>query len=156
MIKYDVLVLGLGNILMSDDGLGIRVVEKLKEKKWPSGALILEAGTALISCLAEISHSRHAIAVDAVRAGGISGTIYRLTDEELIRSAYGEQDGHGFSLPAAIELARSLTGFPDSLVIYGVEPQDVKPGLLISPPVERALPVVTGAITEEIFKLTIK
>jgi hydrogenase maturation protease len=134
-----VLVLGLGNPLMSDDGLGIHVVKGLKQKKWPPGIVILEVGTSVMNYLEEISQTLSLIAVDAVRAGGKPGSIYRLTLDELA-DAPGQFESHSFSLLQTIQLARLINGMPTDIVIYGMEPGQLGPGTQLSTAVQRTLP----------------
>ena len=144
---------GLGNPLMSDDGLGIQVVQALQLKKWPPEVLILEAGTAALSYLGEISQSRRVIAVDAVSSGGLPGSIYRLTPAQILRLPGGWRESHGFTLPETIELARIMTGLPQNMVIFGLEPQNLGPGLGLSPEVQEALPRFIDHIAREIRQL---
>ncbi|MCL6560165.1 MAG: hydrogenase maturation protease [Firmicutes bacterium] len=146
-LKYEILVLGLGNTLMSDDGLAAHVVKGLKQKRWPSEILILEIGTSAIFYLEEIGRSRRIIAVDAVRAGGPPGSVYRLTGDDVVLD--GRRDSHGFSLLDVIGLAREMTGFPLDLTIYGVEPLDLSLGNHLSAPVKKALPEVINEIAKK-------
>ncbi|MGQ9826169.1 MAG: hydrogenase maturation protease [Desulfotomaculales bacterium] len=148
--EYRVLVLGLGNLYRADDGLGVRVVRELGGRKWPPGAFLLEAGTAVLDCLEEISRSRFVVAVDAVRGGGRPGTVYRFTVEEL---GFPEQtwcDAHSFFLPGVVALARKMTGLPQSVVIYGVEPADLSLGDRLSAPVRKVFSRVVQLVSREI------
>jgi hydrogenase maturation protease len=153
-LKYNVLVLGLGNLLMSDDGLGIHAAEGLRQKEWPPGVLIQEVGTSVLNYLEEIGSSSHVIAIDAVRAGGVPGSVYRITGQDMPGPPGGLRDAHGVSLSGAIDLARGITGLPASLVIFGVEPRNLGFGNQISPAVKKALLRVIKMITEEILKIT--
>jgi len=152
-IKYNVLVIGLGNLIMSDDGLGIHVAEDLRQKEWPPGVSILEVGTSVLNYLEEIGRSRHLIAIDAVRAGGVPGSVYRITGHDVPKQLGGLRDAHGVSLAGVIDLARGITGFPDSIVVYGVEPRNLGFGNQLSPAVKKVLPVVIKKITSEIVKI---
>lgn len=152
-VNCKVLILGLGNLLMSDDGIGLRVTEGLKQKKWPPGVVILEVGTSVIQYLKEISRTRKLIAVDAVRAGGKPGSIYRLTLDELA-DAPGQFESHSFSLLQVIQLARYITGMPADIVIYGMEPGQLGPGTQISPVVQSALPKLIDQVTRDIERIS--
>lgn len=152
-IDYQVLILGLGNLLMSDDSLGLHVTETLKQKKWPPGIVILEVGTSVIQYLKEISRTRNLIAIDAVRAGGKPGSIYRLTIDELA-DAPGQFESHSFSLLQVIQLARHITGMPAGTVIYGMEPGQLGPGTQISPVAQSALPKLIDQVTREIERIS--
>lgn len=152
-IEYEVLVLGLGSVLMSDDGLGVRVVEELVRKEWPPGVSLLEVGTSVMYYLEEISRSRHIVVVDAVRGGGEPGSVYRLQAEDVAHLPDDRRNSHGISLLDVIELARGLTGFPADIVIYGVEPMDLGPGNKLSSAVHKVLPALINKLSEEIQKL---
>lgn len=152
-IKYAILILGMGNPLMSDDGLGVSVAEALKQKQWPPEVLVLEIGTSAMYYLEEISRSRHLIAVDAVRAGGKPGSIYRLTAENILCSPDSCRDVHNLSLPGVIGLARETKGFPANFIVYGVEPLNLSFGCQFSPEVKKALPKVIKEVEKEISKL---
>lgn len=152
-IKHEVLILGMGNLFMSDDGAGIHVVERLQQKEWPSDILIMEVGTSAVCYLEEISTSRQIIAIDAVRTGAKPGTIYRLTLEDITLFSDGWRDSHGFSFPHLIELARRITGFPTNVTIYGVEPLRLNFGNRLSGEVKNSLPRLTNEISKEIDEL---
>jgi len=149
-LEYEVLVLGLGNLLMSDDGLGVLAIEELKKKEWSDNILFLEAGTGIINCLSVISVSQKLIVVDAVRGGGKPGSVYRFTEEKLLGQRL--TDSHGFSLPEALWWARKVKGLPREILIYGVEPEVITLGTELSPLVAKALPQVISRVIKEIKK----
>lgn len=151
--KCEVLVIGLGNVLMSDDGFGVYVVDELKKKDWPPEVSILEVGTSVVCYLEEISQSRSVIAVDAVRAGGKSGSVYRLVCGDIMNLPDDRRDAHGFLLPDVIKLARGTTGFPVNLIIFGMEPLDLGFGNQLSPVARKSLPEVIDAVAKEIENL---
>lgn len=152
-LKYPILILGIGNLLMLDDGVGVYLAQKLQNQTWPLGVTVLEAGTALFNYLEEISQAQTVLLIDAVRAGGIPGNIYRLNLTDLVSSSDGCRDAHGFSLYHLIQLARKLTGYPKQVLIYGVEPKELGPGLGLSSEVGEILPKVLQAIAREIEKI---
>ncbi len=79
-----ILVLGIGNILLSDEGAGIRVIEKLQERyEFPENVSVLDGGTLGLSLLGVISEVDHLIVVDAVRNGGKPGSLYRMEGNDL-------------------------------------------------------------------------
>ena len=145
-----ILVLGLGNPLMGDDGVGCYVISELQGEDWPDGVVVLDAGTSAITCLDEICRSTFLIAIDAVQAGGQPGSVYRLTVDEGSAGAPGPGDAHGIPLTTVVALARTLTGLPLEVVIIGIEPEHVGPGLDLSDPVRQAVAVATKRIREEV------
>lgn len=138
---------------MADDGLGVYASEELKKKEWPPGIAILEVGTSVVCYLEDISLSRNVIAMDAVRAGGKPGTIYRLTPGEMLNPPDCWRDSHGLPLPGVIALARELKGFPASFIVYGMEPLDLSYGFRLSTSVKKSLPLMISKVGEEIKRL---
>lgn len=149
-LKYEVLVIGLGNVLMGDDGLGVYVAAGLQEKKWPPGVLILDVGTSTFNYLEEISQSRILIAVDAIQAGGKPGCIYRFGCSDNVNRPDNWRDAHGFSLLDTVELARRINGYPVNFIIYGVEPLDINFSNSLSQAVKKSLVKVIDKVSEEI------
>ncbi|HBV99133.1 MAG TPA: hypothetical protein DEF36_19095 [Desulfotomaculum sp.] len=149
--NYKILVLGLGNLLMGDDGIGVLAVEELKKSEWPPGVHILEVGTSVFYYLAEICRAQHLIAVDALSAGGAPGSIYRLDWEDIFCGP--EKGAHAISLPGLIKMARAMTGLPGSAAIIGVEPGNLGLGEPLSFAVREALPVILRRVTKEVEKI---
>lgn len=149
--EYQVLVLGAGNILRSDDGIGSMAISLLRNtKKWPNSVCILEVGTAMINYLHEISCSRCVIIIDAIRAGGRPGSIYRFDKWENISSIHEHVDSHGLLPTEIIEWSRDLTGLPLELIIVGIEPANLDFGSQISDPVMLAVPALVFEVILEI------
>lgn len=151
--KYQILVLGMGNVLMGDDGVGVYLARELQNKQWPLGVTVLEVGTALFNYLDEISQSQTVLLIDAVRASGVTGSVYRLTLDDLVSSADGYWDGHEFSINHLIQLTKKITGYPKQVLIYGLEPKELGPGLGLSLEVEEVLPRAMQAISREVEKI---
>ncbi len=133
--KRPVVVLGLGNPLMADEGIGVRVVERLAEwaAEYPAVEFI-DAGTGGLAVLHEIEGRRKAIFVDCAYMGDEPGTIRRFVPDEA-RSAkvLAHQSLHEADLLRIIDMARQLGQAPEEIVIFGIEPQRVEPALGLSP-----------------------
>lgn len=147
-----ILVAGLGNILFSDEGIGIRVVRNLQEKSAPRPQVeFFEAGTGGMKLLHTISHREKAVFVDCAKMDSEPGTLCRFSDEE-VRSA---KKLPGFSLHEAdlleiIGLARKIEACPGKLVIFGIEPFSIEPGEEISPILSRRLDDYEAAVEKEL------
>ena len=79
----DILILGIGNILLKDEGVGVHVVRRMKEMSFPKNVELLDGGTAGFDLVDFIGGYRKLIVIDAVNGGERPGTIYRLTEENL-------------------------------------------------------------------------
>lgn len=153
--NYHLLVLGLGNILMSDDGLGIKAVEILKQQTWPEQVLIRESGSTLFHYFDEICRAKTLYIVDAVHGGKPPGTVYYfpLLQASSFKQTYCEHDA---TLLQIIELARHITGLPKKVIIFGIEPHSLDLGFNLSDCVEVNLRKLIELLAKEIEKETNK
>ncbi len=135
--QYKLSIVGLGNYIMGDDGAGIHLIKELRKEKMPADINLIEAGTAPINYLFEISQSKEIIAVDAIKGGEKPGTVYRLNLNDLKETTVN--DLHGCSFFDVIKVAQSITGFPDKVNIYGIEPEMIKLNTVLSKSVKKAI-----------------
>lgn len=150
-----VLVIGLGNTIMSDDGLGVMAVRELGHRKsWAQGISILEVGTSVLDYIGEIGSATNLIAIDAITAGHPPGTIYRIEDFDGAEDIQFT-DSHGVSLPEAVALAKMITGRPDKIIVFGIEPQCCDVGIGLSSSLKEALDKLITIVEREIHLLTV-
>jgi len=127
-MKKPVVVLGLGNPLMGDEGIGVYLIERLagSAADYPS-VDFLDAGTGGLSVLHHIEGRRKAILIDCAFMDEEPGTIRRFTPEEVrSRKVLAHQSLHEADLMRVIEIARQLEQAPDEIVIFGIQPQRVE------------------------------
>jgi len=119
----DTLVLGVGNPILSDDGVGIRIARRLKEEN--PELEVLESGEAGVGLLDVVVGYRRLIVIDSIKTGrGKPGELYQLSLEEL-KPAGGLASSHGVGLATALELGRRLGWpVPRCVRIYAVEVRD--------------------------------
>lgn len=153
IIEYQVLVLGIGNILRSDDGIGVYAVRDLAHKPNFGGVLVLDVGMSILSHVEKMSKARNIVAIDAVCAGGEAGTVYRIDLDEHLAQVNLSLDAHGFSLADAIRLSREITELPQSVILYGVEPRNLCFGTALSSPVEMVLSSLVETVSLEIQRI---
>lgn len=145
------LVLGLGNPLRGDDGIGPRVIEALQGHALPSGVDVIDGGTGGLAIVNLLSCRQRVIIVDAVNMGLPPGHVQRFTlDEARLVDDHTNLSAHGAGLREALVLAQALGLLPDEVVVFGVQPQslDWKNGL--TEPVEAVLSSIVDAILDEI------
>jgi hydrogenase maturation protease len=141
-----ILVAGLGNLLLRDDGVGVHAVRTLSG--WhPPGVVVAEVGTAVFDALHLLEWADAVIAVDGLLGGGEPGTVYRCQVDQLAMPE-PTRTLHEVSLRGALGMLPSEVRPP--VTVIGVEPSDVDYGLELSPPVQAALPVVLGAVKAEV------
>lgn len=148
-----VLVVGLGNLLAGDEGLGPHAVRRLLERGLPEGALAIDAATDLLAVTADMERAGRVILIDAVQAGQTPGTVYRWTLEELFERATRGATGlstHGLTLAETLRLAQATGTRLPPTVLRGIEPEAVEFGLELSPVVARALDALLDEILAEV------
>ncbi len=144
------LILGIGNLLLCDEGVGVHVARALQREGLPEDVVALEVGTAFLDALPEIERAGRIIVVDAMQAGHHPGTIYRVPFADCARPEC-IASLHGFDLSRVIFLAGREVA-PEAVVI-GVEPARIDWGTHLSPEIQEMVPVVIEAVKGEIARL---
>lgn len=146
------LIAGLGNILLGDEGVGVHAVRKLAEQGLPEGTDVVDAGTALGDLLNELGRYGRLILVDAVRGGGRAGQLYRLEirSSGVLEEAVAPMSLHEFGVAEALEQARALGILPRRVVLLGMEPARIEPGMELSAEAARALPALVRLVRAEL------
>jgi len=135
-------ILGVGNVLMTDDGVGVHAARALAADP-PARATVHEVGTAVFDALAIIEQAREVIAIDAVDAGEPPGSVisFDLDDREQVAAPVSL---HAFDLPALVRLLpRAIR---PRVVVIGIQPAVVEPGLDLSPAVSASLPALLAEV----------
>jgi len=130
-----VAVLGLGNPLMADEGIGVVLVERLSGSadRYPSVEFI-DAGTGGLSVLHWIAGRRKVVFIDCALMDEAPGAIKRFTPDEVrSRKVLAHQSLHEADLLRVIAMARELGQAPEEAVIFGVQPEVIEPGQGLSP-----------------------
>lgn len=148
-----ILVLGCGNPLASDDGIGIYTLEELKKKKLPDYVELIDAGTDGFSILNVIEDADKVIIIDAVRAGSDVGTIHTIKGDDLPEPESIIFSLHDFDLIDVLKIGEKIMpeSMPNDITIVGVEieqPEEFHIGL--TPRVEKTIPKVVDIILDEI------
>lgn len=136
-----ILVAGLGNLLLQDDGVGVHAVRALQNGV-PRGVRAVEVGTAVLDALHLVEWADRILAIDAMQAGGNPGTIYRFGVEDVAEAAV-KTSLHEVDLLAALRFLTS--GHRPEIAVLGVEPEMIDAGLDLSPSVQAALPRLVAA-----------
>ena len=149
-----VTILGVGNFLFTDEGFGIRVIEKLQaEYRFPEEVRVVDGGVLGINLLGVIAQPDHLIVVDAMRNGGKAGDLYRLAGEEIPRRVLAKNSLHQVDLLEALTLCQALDKVPQT-VILGVEPEDIETlSLEMSPAVRRQVAPMAARVLLELDRI---
>jgi len=142
------LVLGLGNLLLCDEGVGVHAARALLKEGCPEEVTVLDIGTAILDALEAIEEAERIVVVDAVMAeDGVPGSVYRMP-LDAFESPTSIASMHGFDLSRVLKLTTRTT--PPEVVVIGVEPETIAWSLDLSPVLAEALPVIIEAIRKEI------
>lgn len=126
MAKKKILILGIGNILFSDEGFGIHVLYKLLGNyTFPPEVTLEDGGVLGLNLLGIISKADHLIVIDAIRHSGKPGDLYRLEKDEVPERIRAKNSLHQVDFLEALTLCQALEKVPDT-VILGVEPKDIE------------------------------
>jgi hydrogenase maturation protease len=149
-----IMVLGVGNLLFTDEGVGIQVVQSLSEEYSFSHNVSIEDGGVLgIRLLGIISQADDLIVVDAIRNGGPPGTLYRLDGDAIPSRIRAKNSLHQVDLLEALTLCKALDKVPETVII-GVEPQDIETiGLELTVPVQEKFEELKAMILQELDRL---
>jgi len=130
------LILGVGNILLSDDGVGVHAVRRLQEvTQLPDEVQVLDAGTKGLDLLHYLEGVSHLIIVDAVETGGPPGTLIRLAGDQVPAYLSLKMSPHEIGLPDMLFAAQLRDLYPEEVVVLGVQPATTEVGLELSEPV---------------------
>ena len=150
-MKDNITVLGVGNILYTDDGAGIRVVEKLEaEYEFSDNVIIVDGGVLGINLLGVISNAGKLIVVDTVLNNGAPGDLHRLNHEQIPNRILAKNSLHQVDLIEALPLCSTLDHVPRTTII-GIEPGDLNTlGEVLTPEVDAGLENLAAEVLEEI------
>ena len=144
-VRTPVLVLGVGNLLMGDEGAGIHVLRALEEAPVPAGVRLLDGGTAGIDLLEDVTEAQSIVMVDATRDGRPAGTVTLLRPEAPAAIPQG-LSAHDFGLKDLFAAATLLRGMP-SIHLFTISVETVRPmSMELSPEVAAAVPGVVASI----------
>jgi len=150
-----VLILGLGNPLRRDDGIGPRVIEELQHRDLPEGITVLDGGTGGLDILRVIEGWEDVIIIDAADVDGGRGDVapggfvrFESDEVRLVKSDDSFSLHHA-GLAEVLALASALDLALPSIVVFGVQPGDTGWGEGLTPEVEQALPALCDAVLRE-------
>jgi hydrogenase maturation protease len=152
-------VIGVGSVLRSDDAVGPRVVEGLRDRAardphlLPAATELVDGGTLGLDLLRVLPGSRGLLLVDAVSLGAEVGTVSVLHGDAIV-AACGSRDGRADgAVGELIAFARLMDWLPEAVALVGIEVADTAPGTDLSPEVDGALPAAIDAVILELRRM---
>ncbi|WP_241893471.1 HyaD/HybD family hydrogenase maturation endopeptidase [Magnetofaba australis] len=152
----NIVVLGLGNLLLSDEGVGVRVVEALARRAppLPDCVTLLDGGTAAMDLLDELCAADHLIVADAINAE-TPGELITLRDGELGAFFQTKISPHQVGFADVLAAMTLLDGAPQSIVVHGVAPLSLETGMALTPLIAGKVETLCQRIVKEINTLLI-
>ena len=148
-----ILILGVGNLLLRDDGFGVHLINSLKGTTLPDNVELLEAGTVSHQLIPLLHELDHLIVIDVVEAGDAPGSIFRFSPDDMKFPIEQKTSLHQISLIDVLNMA-ALTGSKPKTVIIGVQPKDVSSwSMELNDELIAVIPRVKELIFEELNRI---
>lgn len=146
-----ILVLGLGNALMTDDAFGHWMIKALQGRfTFPSEVTVLDGGTLGLDLLPHLEGIGRLLVIDALEMGASPGTVFRLEGEEVPRAFASKLSVHQMGLQDLLAVAELQGHLPAELVVWGVQPGSIEMGLELTPPVAAAIEEAIAGVAGEL------
>ena len=142
-------IIGCGNLLLRDEGIGVHLIEYLKKQTLPDDVELVDGATSGFDLIPVIQEAERVVIVDAIQAGGAPGDMYRFSAEDLTARPVGIASLHDISLSDVLSIIRTVGTLPP-VTIIGVQPKDTAVGMELSAQVAELLPRLSSLVLEEI------
>ncbi len=147
-----IIVMGVGNTLLTDEAVGVKVIEELRAYDLPDNVQLVDGGTGGLDLIGYMSQADRMIVVDAVDAGKPPGSIFRFTPQDVEGALEKKQAAmslHDVGLIESFVVGRQLGHEPD-VVIIGIQPKDLTWGMELTPEVAAKVPRLIELVLEEL------
>lgn len=144
-------VLGVGNLLMRDEGVGVHVVNRLVQNyEIPEGVLVLDGGTLGLDLLYYLEGIEHLLILDAVEMGGAPGSLLRLEDDEVPNFLSIRISPHEIGIPDMLFAAKLKGIYPPKVVLWGIQPERIEIGTDLSTTIATEVDALVDKVIEEL------
>lgn len=148
-----VMVVGIGNLIMQDDGVGVHAIKALEELGFSDDVELIDGGTHSYDLIEEFCRAENLIIVDAMHTGGKPGTIYRAPFDELgLEPSENITSLHEMHFVEAMKMTRML-GYNPATTVFGIEPAVIEISMDLSPEVAEKLARLVELIHQDILKI---
>lgn len=156
-MKRELVILGVGNLLLQDEGSGIHVLREIEAHYAFEGDVrLVDGGTGGLGLLPWIQGAENLIVLDAVQADHPPGSVFRFTPADILCETSPGLSSHELDLAGVLKLAEALGQTPSSVVLFGVQPEETSScGLELTPSVQAAVPVLVRLVLRELDRLGI-
>jgi hydrogenase maturation protease len=143
-------ILGIGNILLKDDGIGVHIVEKLKDENLPSTVELVDGGTSTLDTLSYFLEYEKVIVIDSLKAGYAPGNIYKIKPEDIKNYKRENLSIHDVQILDVVKLANMYEKYPD-VTIFGIEPEEITFDTEMTDCMKIIIPEVINFIKKELI-----
>ena len=148
-----VTVLGIGNIILRDEGFGVRAVEYLEEHfHFPHDVRLLDGGTLGPELLHFVTGTQKLLILDAVAGDAPAGTVYRFEDDAVMAHFQEKMSSHEIGIQDVLAWLTVTERAIPNVVVLGMQPYEVTAGLSLSPQMAAALPHFAHRVVEELVR----
>ena len=145
------LLLGIGNLLIGDEGVGCKTVEELVRRyELPASVECIDGGTAGFELLSLLEGRDQVILIDALRDDRAPGTVIMVENEQVPRAFLNKTTPHQLGICDVLAAAELTDALPKHLTLYGVEPKRLDVGIGLSAEVEAGMEKVISAVVEQL------
>jgi hydrogenase maturation protease len=159
-MRDQILVAGIGNVFLGDDGFGAAVTRRLRERELPGGVSVFDFGTGGLKLAYEVMRGYSGLVlVDVSRQGGEPGTLYVMdADPEDVSGEIADGDAldpHGMDPRTVLRFVKAIAGWPGRVVIVACEPAELGAdgGMTLSGPVAEAVDRAVEVVLETLGEL---
>ena len=146
-----IVVLGLGNILLQDEGLGVRALERLtRSYRLPADVQAVDGGVMGLDLLPYLDDADTLLVIDAIQSGQPPGSLLRLEGEAIPAALAVKISVHQVGLQELLATSRLEGTLPRRVVLWGIEPAAIEWGLELSPSVAASLDELVDAVAQEL------
>lgn len=148
--------MGIGNLLLQDEGAGVWVVEEFEKRyETPEGVELLDGGTSGIELLQYIYGRDVLILIDVVRNGDPCGTLTRFEGDDVPALFQKKISPHQLGISDLLATARLVDMMPKQVILLGIEPKSIDTGLELTPEIGAQIGRMADLVAEEITALGI-
>jgi len=145
------LILGLGNPLMGDEGIGVRAIDEFEKLELSDKIAVHDGGTAGLGLIDLMAEYQRVIIIDAADMGHPPGDVIKFTPKDVrLKMAETILSPHQIGLAEMLALANALDMLPPELVVIGVQPLRIEAGAKLSPEMEEAIPQIIRIVLKEL------
>jgi len=152
IVQAKIVILGIGNLLLGDEGIGIHFVRMLNEESLDYANLEIIDGGICPEFASFVEDAHKLIIVDAVKGGKKPGTIYHFGIDDVMMDLPMKLSLHQMGVIDSLKMLRLVGKEPKDTIIIGIEPKNINCGLELSPEVKKGLAELRKIVVQEIKK----